>query len=53
MVVLGTTLREPEREIEYVAMLRAQRARSIVLVGSRTGRQRSGGIGSINVYART
>jgi LacI family transcriptional regulator len=36
MVVLGTTLREPEREIEYVAMLRAQRARAIVLVGSRT-----------------
>jgi LacI family transcriptional regulator len=36
MVVLGTTLRDPEREIEYVAMLRAQRARAIVLVGSRT-----------------
>jgi LacI family transcriptional regulator len=36
MVVLGTTLREPEREIEYVAMLRAQRARAIVLAGSRT-----------------
>jgi LacI family transcriptional regulator len=36
MVVLGTTLRDPEREIEYVAMLRAQRARAIVLAGSRT-----------------
>jgi LacI family transcriptional regulator, galactose operon repressor len=36
MVVLGTTLRDPEREIEYAAMLRAQRARAIVLVGSRT-----------------
>jgi LacI family transcriptional regulator len=36
MVVLGTTLRDPQREIEYAAMLRAQRARAIVLVGSRT-----------------
>jgi LacI family transcriptional regulator len=36
MVVLGTTLRDPEREIEYAAVLRAQRARAIVLVGSRT-----------------
>ncbi len=36
MVVLGTTLRAPEREIEYVALLRARRARAIVLVGSRT-----------------
>ena len=36
MVVLGTTLRDPEREIEYVALLRAQRARAVVLVGSRT-----------------
>lgn len=36
MVVLGTTLRDPEREIEYVSVLRAQRARAIVLVGSRS-----------------
>jgi LacI family transcriptional regulator len=36
MVVLGTTMRDPEREIDYVAMLRAQRARAVVLVGSRT-----------------
>jgi LacI family transcriptional regulator len=36
MVLLGTTLREAEREIEYVAMLRAQRARAVILVGSRT-----------------
>ncbi|GLY80894.1 LacI family DNA-binding transcriptional regulator [Actinoallomurus iriomotensis] len=36
IVVLGTTLRDPEREIEYAATLRAQRARAIVLVGSRT-----------------
>jgi LacI family transcriptional regulator len=36
IVVLGTTSRDPEREIEYAAMLRAQRARAVVLVGSRT-----------------
>ncbi|MDN3355718.1 LacI family DNA-binding transcriptional regulator [Actinomadura sp. DC4] len=36
MVLLGTTLRDAEREIEYVAMLRAQRARAVILVGSRT-----------------
>ena len=36
MVLLGTTLREAEREIEYVAMLRAQRARAVILVGSRS-----------------
>jgi LacI family transcriptional regulator len=36
MVLLGTTMRDAEREIEYVAMLRAQRARAVILVGSRT-----------------
>jgi LacI family transcriptional regulator len=41
MVVLGTTLRDPEREIEYVAMLRAQRARAVVLAGSRTTDRRT------------
>lgn len=35
IVTLGTTSRDPEREIEYVAMMRAQRARAVVLAGSR------------------
>ncbi|WP_028935180.1 LacI family DNA-binding transcriptional regulator [Pseudonocardia spinosispora] len=34
LVVLGSTFRSPEREIEYVSTLRAQRARAILLVGS-------------------
>jgi LacI family transcriptional regulator len=41
LVVLGTTLRDAEREIEYAAALRAQRARAIVLVGSRTTDRRT------------
>ncbi len=35
IVTLGSTTRSPEREIEYVAMLRAQRARAVILAGSR------------------
>lgn len=34
LVMLGSTFRSPEREIEYVSALRAQRARAILLVGS-------------------
>jgi LacI family transcriptional regulator len=34
LVMLSSTFRSPEREIEYVAALRAQRARAILLVGS-------------------
>ncbi|WP_028925887.1 LacI family DNA-binding transcriptional regulator [Pseudonocardia acaciae] len=34
VVMLGSTFRSPEREIEYVSTLRAQRARAILLVGS-------------------
>jgi LacI family transcriptional regulator len=36
MVVLASTRRDPQREIEYVAALRAQRARAVIVVGSRT-----------------
>jgi LacI family transcriptional regulator len=36
VMVLGATRRDPEREIEYIAALRAQRARAVVIVGSRT-----------------
>lgn len=35
IVTLGTTSRNPNREVEYVAMLRAQRARAVILAGSR------------------
>jgi LacI family transcriptional regulator len=36
VVMLASTRRDPEREIEYMATLRAQRARAVVVVGSRT-----------------
>ncbi|GLW04977.1 LacI family transcriptional regulator [Microtetraspora sp. NBRC 13810] len=35
-VMVGTTFRDPEAEIGYVATLRAQRVRAIVLAGSRS-----------------
>lgn len=34
LVVLASTFRVPDREIEYVSVLRAQRARAILLIGS-------------------
>ncbi|GAB3473333.1 LacI family DNA-binding transcriptional regulator [Nocardiopsis coralliicola] len=34
LVVLASTFRDPAHELEYVAMLRAQRARAILLMGS-------------------
>ncbi|MFG2561106.1 LacI family DNA-binding transcriptional regulator [Streptomyces sp. NPDC048496] len=34
LVMLASTFREPAREISYVSMLRAQRARAILLIGS-------------------
>ncbi|MDX2407598.1 LacI family transcriptional regulator [Streptomyces microflavus] len=34
LVMLASTFREPSREIAYVSMLRAQRARAILLIGS-------------------
>jgi LacI family transcriptional regulator len=36
VTVLASTRRNPEREIEYVAALRGQRARAVIIVGSRT-----------------
>lgn len=36
VVVLGTTGRRPEREVELLSTLRAHRARAVVLAGSRT-----------------
>jgi LacI family transcriptional regulator len=39
VVVVGTTYRDPEREIGYVSTLRAQRARVILLAGSRIADQ--------------
>jgi LacI family transcriptional regulator len=36
VTVLASTRRDPEREIDYVAILRAQRARAVIIVGSRT-----------------
>jgi LacI family transcriptional regulator len=36
IVSLGTAFGDPVRELEYVSLLRAQRARSIILIGSRT-----------------
>lgn len=35
IVTLGTTSRNPNRELQYVGMLRAQRARAVILAGSR------------------
>jgi LacI family transcriptional regulator len=35
VVMLASTRRDPEREIEYMSTLRAQRARAVVIVGSR------------------
>jgi LacI family transcriptional regulator len=40
IVVVGTTYRDPEREIGYVSTLRAQRVRAILLAGSRITDQR-------------
>lgn len=42
MVSLGTTHRDPERELDYIRMLRSQRARALVVVGTRVSN------GSIN-----
>ncbi|MET9020534.1 LacI family DNA-binding transcriptional regulator [Actinopolymorpha sp. NPDC004070] len=36
IVTLGTTSRNPNRELQYVAMMRAQRARAVILAGTRT-----------------
>jgi LacI family transcriptional regulator len=36
VVVLASTRRDAEREIEYVAALRGQQARAVIIVGSRT-----------------
>lgn len=36
VVVLASTRRDPQREIEYVSTLRAQRAQAVIIVGSRT-----------------
>ena len=36
LVVLASTRRDPQREIEYVSALRAQRAHAVIIVGSRT-----------------
>lgn len=36
LVMVGTTHRDPARELAYVATLRAQRVRAILLAGSRT-----------------
>ncbi|KAB8192439.1 LacI family DNA-binding transcriptional regulator [Nonomuraea phyllanthi] len=33
-VMMASTFRDPEREIAYISMLRAQRARAILLIGS-------------------
>lgn len=42
ILTLGTTTRNPERELAYVATLRAQRARAVILAGSRvTDRQQT------------
>ncbi len=37
VVVIASTRRDPERELDYVATMRAQRARALIIVGSRTG----------------
>jgi LacI family transcriptional regulator len=36
IVTLASTLRRPEKELEYLAALRGQRARAVILAGSRT-----------------
>jgi LacI family transcriptional regulator len=36
VVVMASTRRDPDRELDYVATLRAQRARAVIIVGSRT-----------------
>lgn len=36
IVTMATTQRDPERELAYVRMLRAQRARAVVIAGSRS-----------------
>jgi LacI family transcriptional regulator len=36
VVVLASTRRDPTREIEYASAFRAQRARAVIIVGSRT-----------------
>jgi LacI family transcriptional regulator len=36
IVVLGSTRNQPAQELEYVTMLRVQRAKAMVIVGSRT-----------------
>ena len=36
VVVLASTRRDPQREIEYVSTLRAQRAQAVIIAGSRT-----------------
>jgi LacI family transcriptional regulator len=36
VTVLASTRRNPEREVEYVAALRAHRAQAVIVVGSRT-----------------
>jgi LacI family transcriptional regulator len=36
VVVLAVTRRDPERELEYLSVLRGQRARAVILAGSRT-----------------
>ena len=35
IVTLGSTMRRPERELDYLAALRGQRSRAVVLAGSR------------------
>ncbi|GAA2871685.1 LacI family DNA-binding transcriptional regulator [Streptosporangium fragile] len=39
MVMVGTTHRDPQREIAYVSTLNAQRVRAVLLAGSRTADQ--------------
>jgi LacI family transcriptional regulator len=36
VVVMASTRRDPDRELDYVATMRAQRARAVIIVGSRT-----------------
>jgi LacI family transcriptional regulator len=36
VVVMASTRRDPDRELDYVATLHAQRARAVIIVGSRT-----------------
>ncbi|WP_053175175.1 LacI family DNA-binding transcriptional regulator [Nonomuraea sp. SBT364] len=40
LVMVGTTHRDPEQEIAYVATLRAQRVRAVLLAGSRLADER-------------